>query len=70
MMNFLTLSLIVFVTVSLQCPPCPVFSESMVGAHHVATVGADMFDILESINAERDQTKTAGEGNKRLYLHI
>ena len=35
-------------------------SEPLVGAHHVVTVGADMVDILQSINAEGDQTATPG----------
>jgi hypothetical protein len=35
-------------------------SEPLIGAHHVVAVGADMVDILQSINAEGDQTATPG----------
>ena len=35
-------------------------SEPLVGAHYVVAVGADMVDILQSIDAERDQTATPG----------
>lgn len=35
-------------------------SEPLVGAHHVVAVGADMVDILQSIDAEGDQTATPG----------
>ena len=35
-------------------------SEPLVGAHHVVAVGTDMVDILQSIDAEGDQTATPG----------